>query len=150
MVVLKKFYTKHITKKYINWLNDKQNLKYTSIKKINQNDVIKYVKRHQYNNKEKLYRIIYNNKHIGNLRIHYLDKSTATIGILIGEKKFHSKGLGTDSIKQAIKLIKNKNIRNIKAYVHIKNIISLKIFKKNNFRAKKINNDILLTYKIKN
>ena len=138
MVTLKKFYTTHITQKYINWLNDKHTIKHTSIKKkVNRNDVIKYVKRHQHNNSEKLYRIIYKNKHIGNLRIQYLDYKTATIGILIGEKKLHSKGIGTVTIKHAIKLIEKTGVNTIRVNVNTRNVSSLKIFKRNKFKVTK-------------
>ena len=100
----------------------------------------KYIKQHQNNKNENLFRIFYKNKHVGNIRIHFFDDNTASIGILIGEKKFHSKGIGTKSIKLAVRIIKRKKVCKILAYIHIKNFSSIKAFKKNGFRrsAKKI------------
>ena len=45
MIKLKKFNTSNITKKYINWLKDKEIIKFTKINPQNKYiDVVKYVK----------------------------------------------------------------------------------------------------------
>ena len=149
MIKLKKFNTSNITKKYINWLKDKEIIKFTKINPQNKYiDVVKYVKKHQYNKKEKLLRIIFKKKHIGNLRIHFINQIQATIAILIGEKKYHSKGIGSKSINVAIKYLKKNKIKKIYAYVHKDNLPSLRLFKKCGFKMKKVNNQITFEYKI--
>jgi len=135
MIKLKKFYISDITKKYLRWLKNKELIKYTTIvstSKIHQ--IKKYIKSHKNNKNENLLRIFYKKKHIGNIKIHFFNNNTASIGILIGEKQFHSKGIGTKSIKLAIKIIKKRRIGKILAYIHNKNYSSIKAFEKNGFK----------------
>jgi RimJ/RimL family protein N-acetyltransferase len=147
MLKLKKFNTSNITKKYLSWLKDEEIIKFTTINPKNKDiDILKYVKKHQHNKNEKLLRIIFKKKHVGNLRIHFINKIQATIAILIGEKNYHSKGIGSKSIKLAIKLIKKKNIKKIYAYVNKKNLPSVRLFKKNGFKIKKNNPHITFEY----
>ena len=48
MVILKNFYVSNITKRYIGWLKDKKNIKYTSIdSKQSYMQIKNYVKNHQ-------------------------------------------------------------------------------------------------------
>jgi len=75
MLVLKKFFYSNITKKYISWLKNKDIIKYTRIDpNTNISKIKKYIKHHQNNSKEKLYRIIYQKKHVGNIRIYFPKK----------------------------------------------------------------------------
>ena len=149
MIELKKFNTSNITKKYMSWLKDKEIIKFTRINPKNKYiDIVKYVKRHQNNKNEKLLRIIFKKKHIGNLRIHFINQIKATLAILIGEKNYHSKGIGTKSIKLAIKYIKKNKIKKIYAYVHKENLHSLRLFKKSGFKIKEINKQITFVYLI--
>lgn len=149
MIKLKKFYTSNITKKYMCWLKDREIIKFTKIDPKNKyNDIVQYVKRHQNNKNEKLLRIIFKKKHIGNLRIHFINKIQATVAILIGEKNYHSKGIGSKSIKLAIKYIKKNKIKKIYAYVHSENLSSIRLFEKNGFKIKEINKQITFEYLI--
>jgi RimJ/RimL family protein N-acetyltransferase len=134
MVILKKFYSHNITKKYLGWLQDRELIKYTNINpKINFSQVKKYIKDHQHNNKQKIFRIFFNRKHVGNIRIFFLNKNQATIAILVGEKKLHSLGIGTKSIRLGFKILKKIGINEVLAYVHIKNKASKTLFKKIGF-----------------
>ena len=72
MLKLKKFYFHNITKKYLEWLKDEDLIKYTSINpKIKISEVKKYIKKHQNNKTQQLFRIVFNRKHIGNLRFFF-------------------------------------------------------------------------------
>lgn len=138
MVTLRNFYLSNITKKYINWLKDKANTKYTSINsKLSYTQIKNYIKNHQKNKNQKLYRIFYKNKHVGNLRICKIYNNEVTIGILIGEKKYQNKAIGTKAIQKLLKKLKQQKINSIIAYVSKKNKQSIKFFKKNNFREYK-------------
>jgi len=140
MIFLKKFYISNISNKYLNWLKDKNNTKFTTINnKISKKKVQKYILSNQKDPNSSLYRIIYNKKHVGNLRVVNIDNKTASIGILIGEKKLQSKGIGTLAIKLAVKIIKKKNFYRIIAIIDPKNIGSIKAFGKNGFRVSKNN-----------
>ena len=140
MICLKKFYISNLSIKYLNWLRDKNNTKYTTINnKISKKKVLEYILHNQKDPNSHLFRIIYNKKHVGNLRIVNLDDKTASIGILVGEKKFQSKGIGTHAIKLAVKILKKNNIYKIFAIIDPKNIGSVKAFRKNGFRVSKNN-----------
>lgn len=134
MIELKKFYSSNITQKYLNWLKDEEIVKFTAIDpKIKKKKVFEYVKKHQNSNNQKLLRIFYLNKHVGNIRINFLNSSEVTIGIIIGEKDQHNLGIGSKALKKLIKVLKKKKIKSIIAYVSKKNIKSIFFFKKNGF-----------------
>ena len=140
MICLKKFYISNISTKYLNWLRDKQNTKYTTINnKISKREVSKYIIHNKLDPNSSLFKIMYNKEHVGNLRIIKINKKTASIGILIGEQKLHSKGIGTHAIKLAVKILKNKNIHKIIAIIDPRNIASIKAFEKNGFKVSKSN-----------
>ena len=78
MIFLKKFYISNISNKYLNWLKDKNNTKFTTINnKISKKKVQKYILSNQKDPNSSLYRIIYNKKHVGNLRVVNIDNKTA-------------------------------------------------------------------------
>ncbi len=134
MVVLKNFYASNITKKYLKWLKDKDVTKYTTISsKLKKKEIKKYIKEHQNNKFQKIYRIFYLNKHVGNIRISFFNNTEVTVGIIIGEKKVYNLGIGTKALKKLINLLKKEKVRSIVAYVAKKNINSVFFFKKNGF-----------------
>jgi len=127
-----------ISKNYLKWVNDKKITKYTSLnKKISKDELKNYVIDCKNNHKINLFKIFYMKKHVGNLRISKLFKSNATIGILIGEKKYHNKGIGFISIKKATNISKKIGYENIYIFLNKKNISSLKIFLKNGYKIQK-------------
>jgi len=135
-ISLSKFLISDITENYLIWIRDKSLTKFTEIKNTKIENVIKYVIDN--NKKRSLLKILFNKIHIGNLRIEKIRKGKATLGILIGNKKFHNKGIGTKVIKMAINLLKkDKNIKTIIAGINDLNYPSQSIFKKNNFVKKK-------------
>lgn len=136
-VCLKRFETNYIvTKKYLKWLKDKNITRFTKIKSNNNKKSIKrYIRENNTNNSYFLKILVKNNiffSHIGNLKI-TLEKESASIALIIGERKFHNSGIGTLVIKEAIKFLKKKKIFKIYAFINKKNIGSIKAFKKNNF-----------------
>jgi hypothetical protein len=134
MVILKKFYLSHITKRYLKWLKDKDITKHTSIKSnLTYQQIKRYIKQHQNNKLQKLFRIFYFKKHVGNIRISLRNNTEVSFAILIGEKNYHNLGIGTQSLKQLIKILKKDNIKSIVSYVSTKNSTSVSFFKKNNF-----------------
>mgnify|MGYP006095361165 FL=1 len=142
-IKFRKFYLKDISTKYINWLKNEELTKYTEINNPSKKEVNKYVKLNIEDKKVNFLRIIFKNKtHIGNLRIKYLSKNEVTIAILIGDQRYKNKGLGTQSIKLAIKMLKKRGNKTIFAYINKKNIPSVKIFKKNGFTKLKNKSDL--------
>ena len=137
-ISLSKFLISDITENYLSWIRNKSLIKFTEIKNTKIENVIKYVRDNNNNKKKNLLKILFNKIHIGNLGIQKIGKGKAAIGIFIGNKKFHNKGIGTRVIKMAINLLKkDKNIKTIIATINKLNYRSQSIFKKNNFVKKK-------------
>lgn len=141
-----KFKKTDISKKYLNWVNNKKLTKYTSIKKkYSLDDLRLYVKNCLKDKGIFFFKIIFNNKHIGNLRVQKMFRNSCTIGILIGVNKIHNKGIGTYCINLAVNFIKKKKISKIYIFLNKENKSSIKIFTKNNFKfIKKIPKKIIL------
>jgi len=136
-VFFKKFDPSYnVSKKYIRWLNDKSVTKFTKIKATKKKiDIKKYIKKNDGINSF-LFKITVKKKnyclHVGNVRF-YIKNNFATIALIIGEKKYHNYGIGTQVIAKGVQFLKKKKIKEICAYINKKNPTSLKAFKKNNF-----------------
>lgn len=137
-IFLKKFQTGYIiSKKYQNWLKDEKITKYTKIKSSNNlNDIKKYIKDGNSNNSY-LFKITVKRKknlsHIGNIRF-TIKKNSASMALIIGNKKFHNSGIGSQVIKKGIMFLRKKKIKKIYAYISKYNIPSIKAFQRNNFK----------------
>jgi len=124
-----------ITKKYLKWVNNKDITKFTSLKKKNSKDDLKNYVINCKNDKDTyLFKILYFKLHVGNLRITKLFENNGTIGILIGEKKYHNKGIGFKSIEKATKISKKNGYKNLFIFLNKNNLSSLKIFQKNGYK----------------
>ena len=76
---------------------------------------------------------------IGQIRFDYLRDKEARISIAI-LKEFRGKGVGGESFKRAVKLLKKeKKVKSIIAEVHKDNIASQEFFEKLNFQLKEKN-----------
>ena len=72
---------------------------------------------------------------IAHLQTFPLNSSSAEFGILIGEKDFWGRGLGTEITKQMEKIaFEDLGLRKIVARIFVENIASQKIFRKLGFR----------------
>jgi [ribosomal protein S5]-alanine N-acetyltransferase len=75
-------------------------------------------------------------KHIGNIKYEPIDfvSKIATMGILIGEKKWRGKGVATEVIKySSIWLYNNYNLKKIVLGVNVRNKIAINAYKKVGF-----------------
>ena len=151
-----------INKKYLNWMNDSDTLKYliNYNKKYNLNDIQKYVN-HLLNSKLDYFYSIHkqNNEHVGNLRLGPINQKTNTIsfGMMIGNKKNWGKGIGSQVMELAIKICFNKNnFDKIILSVSDQNIAAIKLYEKFKFKInkrykiKKIGRLNLITMELKN
>ena len=130
--ILKK---KYFNKKYLSWINDKNNQKFTEVRKIySLTDLKKYFEDKK---KGKIFGIFYNNtNHIGNINIKTVSKKKCYVGFLVGEKKFRSKGVASKAVELAIrKCFYYYNFELIYSNSDIKNFASVKVLKNNNFLA---------------
>jgi RimJ/RimL family protein N-acetyltransferase len=133
-IFLLKFKISDITETYISWLRDKSIIKFTKIKNTKIEDIIQYVQENICNKNVIFLKILFNNVHIGNIRIQKIKKNRATVAILIGDKRFHNKGIGKIVIAKAIQIVKkDKKIKTLVAYIHKLNYPSASIFRQNGF-----------------
>ena len=73
-ILLSKFKISDITENYISWLRDKSIIKFTKIKNTKIEDIIQYVQENICNNNVIFLKILFNNVHIGNIRIQKIKK----------------------------------------------------------------------------
>jgi RimJ/RimL family protein N-acetyltransferase len=136
-ILLSKFKISDITENYISWLRDKSIIKFTKIKNTKIEDIIQYVQENICNNNVIFLKILFNNVHIGNIRIQKIKKNKATVAIIIGNKRFHNRGIGKIVIAKAIQIVKkDKKIKILVAYIHRLNYPSASIFRQNGFIKK--------------
>lgn len=137
-IYLKNFTKKNLIKRYFNWFKDDGHLKFSRHKKKNYkyNYFLNYYL--SIKKAKNLFFAIYTIKKdffLGTITANIdNEKKSADIGILIGEKKYQNKAIGTKAIQKLLKKLKQQKIKSIITYVSKKNKQSIKFFKKNNFR----------------
>ena len=154
-ILLKKFTSKNITTKYLNWLNNKELMRYSRQRYHihNATSVKKYMKEMKSN----FFLAVYIKKkknftHIGNLSI-YINKKkrSASISILIGSKNYRNMGVGKIVwIKTMNRLMKFKYLNMVSAGTHHKNLGMIKIFNYSKMKIFKRGNNIFSRKTVKN
>jgi len=137
-LVLKIFLINHITKEYINWLNDKKVVKYTEQRflKHNESSVKKFVSKNLNSKKNYLFGIYFKKKHVGNIKLGPINKKSkkSDISYIIGKRKLWNKGIATNSISMVSSFaFKVLNLKTLRAGSYLSNIGSIKVLKKNGF-----------------
>lgn len=132
---LRKLTTDDVNAEYVAWLNNDSINKFLECRHCNHTEETTkdYIEEVTKNSKEILMGIYYkaDNKHIGNIKLGPIDliHRHATLGLLIGNKEFWGKGIGTDSIKLATKYaIEQLDLVTITAGCYETNIGSQKAF----------------------
>ena len=137
-LVLKTFLISHITKEYINWLNDKRVVKFTEQRffKHDESSVKKFVLKNLNSKKNYLFGIFFKKKHVGNIKLGPIDKKykKSDISYIIGKSRLWNKGIATKSIAMissfAFKIL---NLKTLRAGSYLSNIGSIKVLEKNGF-----------------
>jgi RimJ/RimL family protein N-acetyltransferase len=142
--ILKK---KNITKKYVDWLNNYEVVKFTEQKNLKHNHktILKYFEYISKSKNQFLFGIFIRNnnkyEHIGNIKlgpINYIHRF-AEISYFIGETKYWNKGFATLAISKIIKIAKfDYKIKKLIAGVYSMNVGSQNVLKKNNFKLEGI------------
>jgi RimJ/RimL family protein N-acetyltransferase len=127
-----------VTQKYVDWFNDTDILKYSNnqFRKFTLQGQIDYVTSCLKNSNKVLYGIFDDEFHIGNICLEGLESihKKVELTIVIGEKLYWNKGVGTLAVSKVIKLVKsNHKLHKIFCGVVENNIGSGRIFEKNNF-----------------
>ena len=140
-VYLRMLRLKDVNKQYLSWMNDKENSHIPAAAKPNTIASIKnYVIRNLKNPDVLFFAIIEikSNAHIGNIKlgpINWLDKN-AEFGRLIGNKKFKSKGYGTEAAELVLKFsFKSLKLHKVFASCLKNNIAAIKSNKKNGMKV---------------
>ena len=135
----------HVTRKYLQWFDDKEIKKFI----VNKNykdleELKKYVHDVQNDPNSLLLGIfIKKNKHIGNIKFNGLSKNIykkkkVSLGILIGEKKFRNRGISSDAINLSLNYVQKKyKINSFYLGVDKTNLQALNAYKKCSFRIYK-------------
>ena len=136
--VLTFFCKKDINNKYLSWLKDRNNLKYSNnkYKTFNYKNLQKYFLTFDYKINFFFKICTLDNIFIGTLSC-YTNKihNYANIGLLIGDKKYQGQGFGLDAWNSAISfLFKKKKIRKISAGTMDNNFSMKKIFIKSGMK----------------
>ena len=140
---LKNFEKNLINKNYLSWFNQSKNYKYIvnssnnmSIKKL-KNYVNKNLK-----NKKILFLSIFSKKenlHIGNVRLLFNLNKSVNFSIIIGDRKYRNKGLGSEVLNTCINYIfRQFKLNSINAEVIFNNKAAVKIYEKCDFYVSKI------------
>lgn len=107
--ILEKFKLSDVNKKYFDWIKDKKNNKFLTNFKFNNIPELKsYVANNFMKDDSFFFKILTKKReHIGNLRIHNLDKkkNSAFLGIIIGEAIYKNKGIGQEVIYYICKFL---------------------------------------------
>jgi spore coat polysaccharide biosynthesis protein SpsF len=140
-IYLRKLTESDATQKYCDWLNDPIVNKYLETRKSSIGELKKYIKEKNENDSE-FFGIfdIENNNHIGNIKLEPIDfqKKYAILGILIGDKKYWNKGIGTEATRQLLKYAFNElNLDYIELGVISEHLSAINLYEKIGF--KKIN-----------
>ena len=145
-ITLKALRLNDVNENYLNWFKDKKIKKFISFKPQNLEDLKKNVSKFITNKKIFFFAIIVNKVHIGNIKvdnINFLEKK-ATLGILIGNKKFRNKGIGFSVINFVIKHLNKLGILYVYLGCNKNNHEALSLYLKSGFKVVKKNKQNLL------
>jgi len=139
-IFLKTLDQNQATKEYCGWLNDAEVNKYLETRETTIAKLKQYIKEKNENPKCLFFGIFFkeNNKHIGNIKLEPIDfkNKKATIGILIGDKNYWGRGIGTEAIKVLVDYgFKNLNLKEINLGVISENKPALNLYKKVGFKV---------------
>jgi len=139
-IYLRRLELNDINKNYLSWLNDKKVNYYleTGHTPVSMTELRDYFNR--VSNTENCIPIAIvckkTDKHIGNLKLEPIDfkHKKATLGVLIGDKKYWGSGYGTDSLKVVLKYcFNNLNILRVNLGVYAEHKAAIKLYKKVGF-----------------
>lgn len=143
------------TKEYCSWLNDPDVNKYLETKQATIAGIKKYIEEKN-KNPNCLFLGIFskkNQKHIGNVKLEPIDfkERKAIFGILIGDKSYWGKGIGTEATVLLVNYaFNNLKLKEIGLGVLLQNKFAIRVYEKVGFKLKKMNKKGGVTMSIKN
>ncbi len=144
-IVLKRFYLRHLspidaTDEYLSWFNDSATLRFIDYAKSerSRDDLVAYINSKNLCDSTLFFGIfaIKDNSHIGNIKFEPIDfmRKSAEMGILIGNKQWRSRGVGTEVISGAGLWLRNElNLKTMTLGVSHSNDAAVAAYKKIGF-----------------
>ena len=137
-IKLKLFKKKNISKKWINWINNKETNTYSE-RKHSKHTIPSQKKWFDIQNKNGnlIFGIFYRNEHIGIIDIKLISKEhkNCEIGYFLGNKTNWKKGIGSKAVELVCDYIKKKlKLKKVVAHTYENNIASQKILIRNKFK----------------
>ena len=138
-IYLKTLTEENASEKYCSWINDPSVHEYLESKKKTVEELKQYIKL-RYNDPNCLFLGIFlksNSSHIGNIKLEPIDfkNKEATLGILIGDKKFWNQGFATEALKLVVDYaFKELKLDEVNLGVYKENIGAIKVYKKTGFK----------------
>ena len=135
---------KNATHDYCDWLNDSEVNKYLETKEATIDELKQYI-RDKNNDPNCLFLGVFlkeNNKHVGNIKLEPIefDEKRATLGILIGNKEYWGKGIGTEATKLLVNYAFNTlDLIEVNLGVISDNKAALEVYKNAGFKIDRIN-----------
>ncbi len=142
-IYLKKLREDNATQEYCDWLNDSEVNIYLETKRATIEELKRYIRERE-NNKNCLFLGIFlkeNNKHVGNIKLEPIDLSCkkTTLGILIGDKNYWGRGIGTEATKLVVNHAFNTlGLNDVNLGVISKNKSAIRVYEKVGFEVDKI------------
>lgn len=141
-IFLKVYQKKNTSNGSWNWLNNEKVTKYMDkgYVKNTKSKQLKYFNEISKSKKDILFAIYFFKKHIGNVGLHKINfnSRSAQFGIIIGDTKYHGKGIGKIVWSKIIEFaFEDLNLKIIKTMITEKNIPSTNIAKRLGFKKMK-------------
>jgi len=137
-IYLKSLDIDNATEEYASWLNDKEVNHYLETRVATREDLEKYIEEKNKSD-EALFLGIFSidtDEHIGNIKLEPIDfeKKQGTIGILIGNKKYWGKGVGTEATKLLVDYaFRELSLEEVNLGVILENKAAIRVYEKVGF-----------------
>ncbi|MEN3034036.1 MAG: GNAT family protein [Aquificaceae bacterium] len=134
-LIIRRLLPEDVTERYLSWLRDPEVTQFLEMRwsSYTLEELREYVKELSKSKTDFLMGIFVKDLHIGNVKIGSINPfhRNADIGIIIGEREFRNKGIGTKAIMMATDFAFNElNINHLLAGAYSQNQASIKAFQK--------------------
>lgn len=142
-IYLRQLIESDASQEYCNWLNDPEVNKFLETRQSTIEELKEYIKK-QLSDPNSIFFGIFDKEkdlHIGNLKLEPIDreKKSAVVGILIGNKYFWGKGLGTEAINLVVKYaFEELGLEKIELGVIANNLWAIRSYEKAGFKIDEV------------
>ena len=138
--ILKELTAQNSSQKYLSWLNHQETVKYIKNRQHELEDLADYIDK-KYTDANCLFLGIFtknSNTHIGNIKYELMNTQplVATMGILLGDRDWHGKGVAAEVLRASFPLVKsNLSVNLINLGVEKSNIAAIRAYEKVGFKT---------------